>query len=396
MSWWIAPLIMGGVKLGIQALTKPKKYKTDLGYLDRYISNLRGDLGEKEIYHTMMRGALRNIGTQEAKTRKMMEYGAGKIGEPVRAQQLISLQQATSKAVTEAGEKAGLVQLQESRRIQSKIEEATMMKERIQEQIRERNRRMEESYRSEMIGTVAETGVNLATAGLQYGAEKQEIETTPEPKPIKAPKQDVVYYKGKPYDVKWNETEGGWETLAGDPIDVSKVTFEKPEEIKRGGIKTAFGPGGEKREYRMIGDVPTWLDTNKPIESEEWGKWDVDRPEKIKAFKVVNVEIKDGKKITSQKINGEWKIIKTEPYTKTITALNRMEMKLEEYELAVKNYNEIEDEMQKKLWIHEGKTVEGINAEIEVMRKWVDKFKKGGIDYFENLDEASQYFEGLE
>ncbi|MBC8527315.1 MAG: hypothetical protein H8D22_10785 [Candidatus Cloacimonetes bacterium] len=318
MSWWIAPLIMGGVKLGIQALTKPKKYKTDLGYLDRYISNLRGDLGEKEIYHTMMRGALRNIGTQEAKTRKMMEYGAGKIGEPVRAQQLISLQQATSKAVTEAGEKAGLVQLQESRRIQSKIEEATMMKERIQEQIRERNRRMEESYRSEMLGTVAETAGSLATTGITAGLEKQRLlakgievptETgrvnvegiktihqwdkikgewvdtgvpSKEPELFKKPIQDIVYYEGKPYDVKLNEKTGEWETLAGEPINISKVTFEKPEKIKKGDIKTAFGPGGEKREYRMIGDVPTWVETGKAIKPEEWAKWDVDRPEKTK------------------------------------------------------------------------------------------------------------------
>ena len=102
MAWQLlAAAIPSITKLATTALNKPKEsdYKPQTKYMEKYLSNLRGQQSSNAVFEQAMRPALRNIGAQSRKTQQQIGYDvekAGLAGSGIEAQQRLTASQGLS------------------------------------------------------------------------------------------------------------------------------------------------------------------------------------------------------------------------------------------------------------------------------------------------------------
>ena len=116
------PLITGGVNLATQLATKPKKQKSPTRYLNNYIANLRGDIGKRETFHTMMRSSLGAIGKATSRQRREAKY-LGELkgsGGGILSAEMQRIQQGQTEAISQASGQAEQASQHPDLRVQSR------------------------------------------------------------------------------------------------------------------------------------------------------------------------------------------------------------------------------------------------------------------------------------
>ena len=176
MAWnLLASLIPTGVSMVSQYLNKPKEddYAPDTSYMDKYIASLRGRSQDQQVYQQTMRPMLRTIGRQGEAMRKQGQYSAargGYEGTGIEGQMALSRQQQLLGAYTSAGEKAATAQLQESRRLGDKAEQAIAQRGQAVAQGEKAFQKAKEQWTRGLVETGVKGIASVATAGLKQGA----------------------------------------------------------------------------------------------------------------------------------------------------------------------------------------------------------------------------------
>ena len=308
----IAPLVIAGADILSKLLFKPKQQQADTSYFDRYINRMKGDIAKKETYHTMMRGAMRNIGAVSEKSRRLADYDVakyGNVGSGIDAARKLQIQQETNRAIGEASLQASAQQAQQDRQMRASIEEAEIMKARMLSQIKQQNIAQETQWQqglgASIIGSAARVGGAMIQQGQQAaqvaagavekstgafdiakaavpGLTREIFDTLHKESGITDPKifaesyikaqqpgekpQYKVAYDIKTdvgYDVKWDEAKGEWQTLAGDQIDESLITWQKPEKLKEQPFE--IPPDMENKLWNSKQILKVGLENNLPV-----------------------------------------------------------------------------------------------------------------------------------
>ena len=162
-------LIPAAAQMGATYLNKPRKkdFTMDTDYIDRYTASLRGRQSNREVEDLLMRPALRAIGAQAGRMNRQIEYDANRPGgAPVGAteQMRLSANQQLLQASTAAGEKAGLAQLQETRRLQEGIDRAELEKGEIKSRSDFYYNRAKRDWKNQMIGSAVNLGAETIGA----------------------------------------------------------------------------------------------------------------------------------------------------------------------------------------------------------------------------------------
>jgi len=165
MSLW--SLLPAAMSLGAQYLSRPKKseYKPNTGYLQKYISSLRGRQSDREVYHMAMQPALRQIGAQGRRAQRQIGYDVAKHGlkgTGIEAQQRLSAGKNVLEAMQTASEQALARQVVESRQIGRDVDRAEMQVEAEQERSRQAYEQAQAQWRRGMISA----GAEVAGAGI--------------------------------------------------------------------------------------------------------------------------------------------------------------------------------------------------------------------------------------
>jgi len=168
-AWWVAPLISGAVNIGTSLLSKPKERKPDLSWIDKFISEQRKDIASGNIAQMISQQAQRPIATATERAREHTEYQSvrtGTAGTGVDASQRLQIAKSAQTASGEAGVQAAIVQAQADEQRKARIEDATMLRDRLMTETRERYEAEKDAWKRQLLGAGLQTAAGFATAGL--------------------------------------------------------------------------------------------------------------------------------------------------------------------------------------------------------------------------------------
>ena len=283
MAWnLLASLIPTGVSMVSQYMNKPKEgdYAPDTSYMDKYISSLRGRSQDQQVYQQTMRPMLRTIGRQGEAMRKQGQYSAargGYEGTGIEGQMALSRQQQLLGAYTSAGEKASAAQLQESRRLGDKAEQAIAQRGQAVAQGEKAFQKAKEQWTRGLVETGVKGIASVATAGLKQGA----AEATAAAKTAKG--ATSAYEKANAAGLTGGLTEEGFiaasenagyknptiyteflKTQAGITAKATKTAEELTTSLRKGYDEFKVEPGSPEmpfEEYRAEFEKGEWSDT---------------------------------------------------------------------------------------------------------------------------------------
>ena len=172
MAWQLlAAAIPAAANVASAYSNKPKKedYKPQTKYMEKYLSNLRGQQSSNAVFEQSMRPALRTIGAQSRKTQRQIGYGvekSGLAGSGIEAQQRLTASQGTQEALAGATEKAASAQTVANQQLGREAMGVTAQigaeKERAAQAYKQAQNQYQTNLRGAVIGGVA----SVATAGV--------------------------------------------------------------------------------------------------------------------------------------------------------------------------------------------------------------------------------------
>ena len=278
MPWWVAPLIMGGANVVGNALNKPKKYTPDTSYIDKFINSKKGDLAGANTYHTAMRGALRNIGSNANQVNRQIGYDnarSGLSGSGVEAQQRISVQQNTNQAVNQANESAMNMQRQENRQTQDAIDQAMMMKGQLLAEAKQRNQIAEDQYKSNLMSSGVNAVAGFASAGISNLVEMGQLKKFAEANGITIPKGMGLEYAKKYVDMKLGTQAKTAEQTAKTQQDlnfanaIDAMNTMSPEELNNFDLSNYPGQATELAKYKNTQENRVFNDRDDSVEHQK-------------------------------------------------------------------------------------------------------------------------------
>lgn len=311
------PLITGGVNLATQLATKPKKQKSPIDYMNKYIANLRSDIGKRETYHTMMRSNLGAIGKATSAQRREAKY-LGELkgtGGGILSAEMQRIQQGQNEAISRASGQAEQAQRRETAGLQASLREAEMMREQIVQRTREANRVQDQQWQQGLIQTGLQTAGQVGMGALQYGQDQKALQQ-------KQTQQEAIMgvyadlENKKPEDIQAGVDSGLYDADTGIEMLEAQQELRKPNvsitEVGVGnGMQQKAIVDKKTNEITLIGKPylqykPTAPKTDTISEWVDYATKDLGIPEKTIKGKATLKGVKD--------TIGEWK---------TYLALNR-------------------------------------------------------------------------
>ena len=154
-----APGVISGLSKMWSGGPDRQDYIPDTGYIDKYVGHLKGQQQDLNVYEQLMQPMLRTIGQQGGRQKRELGHMAargGYQGSGLEGQLELSRQQGLLGAYTQAGEKAGMAQAAEDRKMGEQIRQATMEKERMltqgQKQYEMAEKQHRQSIQSDFLG----------------------------------------------------------------------------------------------------------------------------------------------------------------------------------------------------------------------------------------------------
>ena len=163
--------------MGIGFLNKPKKgdYTPDTSYLDKYISNLRGDLASRRVERNILREGARATGDLASKQLENAEYQAhrtGTVGSGLQIAQQQKIQEQAQSAMSDITIQAKDATAQQAEQTAREINQVEMKRDQIESEARAQYRRAKNQWENDMIGRGIKGAVNVAGAAITSAATK--------------------------------------------------------------------------------------------------------------------------------------------------------------------------------------------------------------------------------
>jgi hypothetical protein len=177
MSFFVAPLILGGVKLGMHHLNKPKKYTPETGHFDNYISSQRQEIADKTLQNDMMTKASSAIGENVRRGYERSEYQSvqdGTAGSGIEANRNLQISAAGNEALGAASLDAVTAQQREDAAARARIEQTKLQKEQLLAEAKLRNEIAEDEHKRGYYQIAGETLGNIAIAGVDQALSQAE------------------------------------------------------------------------------------------------------------------------------------------------------------------------------------------------------------------------------
>lgn len=176
MAWWVAPLIMGGARVTMAHLNKPKYREPDTSWIDEIKADIRNEIASQRLSTNISLEGQKAIGATTREALEQQEYDAvrsGTRGSGVDAQQRLAIARSSQKAAGEVGAKAGMVEAQATMSRQERINELRAIKERMIAESKERHKMAEDAWEAEKRNAWISAGADFAVAGAGHYAQKR-------------------------------------------------------------------------------------------------------------------------------------------------------------------------------------------------------------------------------
>lgn len=148
-------------------INRPMKdqYVQDTSYLNNYMDYLKGKKSERQVERMLMEPGLREIGREAGRIQRQNEFFASKYGytgSGVDAQMKLSEQQNRLSAIGALSEKAGLAQAQENIRLDDRLAQIEMEKERIKTIGEQSYKTAKKQWQRNLLGSLIGVGTSVA------------------------------------------------------------------------------------------------------------------------------------------------------------------------------------------------------------------------------------------